>query len=91
MSIKPGYYQHFKGHVYLVLGVSKHTETEEELVIYYNLEEIWARPLTMFTENVLHNGLTVPRFRFIGTDLSEAEAYLNIHTEIEPAIETEDE
>lgn len=33
-SIKPGRYRHFKGKEYEVLGVARHSETEEELVVY---------------------------------------------------------
>ncbi len=55
-------YKHYKGNLYLVLEVATHTETKEELVIYCNVKnkaQIWARPLTMF-EDELPNGK--PRF-----------------------------
>jgi hypothetical protein len=79
MEIKPGFYQHYTGRVYLVIGVASHTETQEELVVHYSLDGIWAIPLELFNESVWHEGNSFPRFRFIGTDHSEVEAYLNIH------------
>ncbi len=66
MSIEPGRYEHYKGKYYVVFGVAKHSETEEELVVYrtdYGDKSLWVRPLTMFTETVEVNGVKVPRFR----------------------------
>jgi hypothetical protein len=71
MNITPGKYQHVKGNFYEVLGFGIHTETKEELVIYralYNSNEfgnntIWVRPKTMFLEEVLKDGIKVPRFK----------------------------
>lgn len=66
MSVQPGRYQHYKGKYYVVFGVAKHSETEEELVVYrtdYGDKSLWVRPLTMFTETVEVNGLVTPRFR----------------------------
>ena len=63
--LKPGIYKHYKGNEYYVMGVGKHSETEEDMVIYqalYGDRSWWVRPLTMFTENVEVNGETVPRF-----------------------------
>lgn len=64
-----GIYRHYKGKQYLVLGMARHTETEEELVIYVPLYEVslpglplQARPLKMWEELV--NGK--PRFEFVG-------------------------
>ena len=74
-EIKPGKYQHFKGKFYEVLGVAKHTETNEELVfyqaLYYSKEfgdkALWARPKKMFLEDkVLEGGTKIPRFKFVG-------------------------
>lgn len=68
--MKPGIYQHYKGKTYEVIGVARHSETLEELVIYKALYEspdfgygaVWVRPLAMFTEQVLVNGVPVSRF-----------------------------
>lgn len=65
-----GYYQHYKGHYYQVLQLARHSETEEWLVIYralYGDYGLWARPLTMFTENVEIAGELLPRFQYLGT------------------------
>lgn len=70
VKIKSGKYQHYKGNFYTVLGVVKHSETMEDLVLYVchyenPSSQIWVRPLQMFKENVEKNGKTVPRFKFI--------------------------
>lgn len=65
-----GKYQHFKtGDLYEVLGVAKHTETLEEVVVYralYGAGDLWVRPKTMFCEMIILDGQAVPRFRWIG-------------------------
>ena len=65
--IEKGTYRHNKkGHLYEVLGVALQTETGEPLVIYrplYDNEyELFARPYTMFLEEVELNGQMKPRF-----------------------------
>lgn len=65
---RPGRYRHYKGNDYLVLGLARHTETEELLVIYqalYGERGWWVRPHTMFCENVEIAGRLVPRFAFV--------------------------
>lgn len=65
MTIPTGIYQHYKGPEYQVLGVAKHSETEEEHVVYralYGEEGLWIRPLSMFTEQVEKDGQVIPRF-----------------------------
>jgi hypothetical protein len=63
--VAPGRYRHYKGAHYEVIGVARHSETEEELVVYralYGERGLWARPLAMFLESVEVDGATVPRF-----------------------------
>lgn len=68
-ELPPGLYRHYKGNDYQVLGVARHSETEEEVVVYralYGQHGLWVRPLAMFTENVEVEGRAVPRFRRMG-------------------------
>lgn len=61
-------YRHFKGNEYLVLHLAKHSETEEDMVVYqalYGERGIWVRPLTMFLEQVEINGKLINRFEEI--------------------------
>lgn len=66
---KKGKYKHFKGMEYEVLGVGKHTETEEEMVVYkalYGDRDIWIRPLEMFMgTKKLEDGTEIQRFEKI--------------------------
>ena len=67
-SIPQGIYRHYKGSLYQVLHMAKHSETEESLVIYrclYGEYGVWVRPLAMFTESIEVNGKEVPRFELI--------------------------
>jgi hypothetical protein len=69
--LQPGRYRHYKGKDYLVLGVARHSETEEAMVVYrtdYGDRSLWVRPLAMFTETVEIDGHNVPRFEFIGPE-----------------------
>lgn len=66
--MKPGRYRHYKGNDYLVLGVARHSETEEELVVYqqdYGERGLWVRPKDMFASTVEVDGQTIARFQFI--------------------------
>lgn len=61
-------YEHYKGLRYRVLGVARHSETLEELVVYqalYGENNVWVRPLEMFLENIVINGQSQPRFKLI--------------------------
>ncbi len=72
-KLKIGKYQHFKGNLYEVIGMARHSETLEELVVYkalYDSKEfgqnaLWVRPKKMFIENVVKNGKRIPRFRYV--------------------------
>ena len=68
-SIKPGRYRHFKGKEYEVLGVARHSETQEEMVVYralYGDFGLWVRPVSMWNETVERDGKTFRRFTYIG-------------------------
>jgi hypothetical protein len=68
-DVPPGRYRHFKGGLYEVLGVARHSETEEEFVVYRPLSGdggLWIRPRAMFLETVTAGGATVPRFQYLG-------------------------
>lgn len=67
--VRPGRYRHFKGNEYQVLGVARHSETEEEMVVYralYGEGGLWVRPAAMWLETVNRDGVTQPRFTYIG-------------------------
>lgn len=67
-AIRPGRYRHYKGNEYTVLGVARHSETLDELVVYrqeYGDHSLWVRPAAMFLESVEIEGKKVPRFRLI--------------------------
>ena len=64
--MQTGIYQHFKGGLYIVMGVGKHSETEEELVIYRDESgRYWVRPIAMFQEDVDKDGYKGPRFKLL--------------------------
>lgn len=72
-EVKIGKYKHYKGKMYEVIGVARHSETLEELVVYralYHSDEwgdnaLWVRPKNMFLEMVEVDGKKMPRFEFI--------------------------
>lgn len=61
-----GTYRHYKGNLYEVIDVVCDSETEEWLVLYRPLygesPVLWVRPLAMFTEMVMVDDKSVPRF-----------------------------
>lgn len=64
--IEPGRYRHYKGKDYEVIGVAKHSETEEPFVVYralYGERGLWVRPAAMFLDTVIVDGLLRPRFQ----------------------------
>lgn len=67
-KIIPGRFRHYKGKNYTVLGVARHSETQEELVVYrqeYGDHGLWVRPKAMFMETVKVDGKEVPRFQHL--------------------------
>ena len=71
MSVQSGRYRHYKGREYIVLGGARHSETEEELVVYrqdYGERSLWVRPLAMFLETVEVNGQRVSRFGYVAEE-----------------------
>jgi len=63
--LKLGKYKHYKGKEYKVIGIAKHSETLEDLVVYqalYGEGQIWVRSLKMFLEEVKVDGKKIPRF-----------------------------
>ncbi|WP_423187013.1 DUF1653 domain-containing protein [Alishewanella sp. d11] len=74
-AIKPdiilGFYQHYKGRYYQVEALAQHSETLEWLVLYralYGDYGLWARPASMFIENVEIAGELIPRFQFLSVE-----------------------
>ena len=66
--VQPGRYRHYKGKEYQVLGCARHTETEEEFVVYqalYGERGLWIRPKAMFLEAVQIGPKLTPRFIFV--------------------------
>ena len=65
MDIKPGIYRHFKGNRYEVIGMAKHSETMEPMVVYralYGEHGLWVRPAAMWNEIVDKENYHGPRF-----------------------------
>lgn len=68
--METGLYKHYKGNLYEVIGVAHHSETLEEMVVYKALYDtpdfgygaIWVRPLAMFNETIVVDGIEVKRF-----------------------------
>ncbi|MGX5724516.1 DUF1653 domain-containing protein [Metapseudomonas otitidis] len=68
MSVQPGLYRHYKGQQYRVIGTARHSESEEELVVYqalYGEHGLWVRPLEMFTGTVTVEGEQIVRFSLV--------------------------
>jgi hypothetical protein len=66
-----GTYRHFKGKLYVALAVVKHSETKEEMVLYTPIdsEQLWVRPLSMWTEQIERPGYSGSRFTKISDDV----------------------
>lgn len=66
--IKLGKYKHYKGNEYEVIGIAKHSETLEEMVVYralYGDGGIWVRPASMWNETVIKDGKEYKRFEYV--------------------------
>ena len=66
-EIRPGIWRHFKGNRYQVIGVAKHAESLELMVVYralYGEGGLWVRPASMWLETVERDGKTYQRFVF---------------------------
>jgi hypothetical protein len=67
--IRPGRYRHYKGNDYAVVGIARHSETDEEMLVYrklYGDGSLWVRPLSMFVEDVVVDGQQKQRFTWLG-------------------------
>lgn len=72
-TLLTGRYRHYKGKEYEVLGIARHSETEEEYVVYrtcYGNFDLWIRPKAMFLEEVDVDAVRKPRFQYIGEEES---------------------
>ncbi len=60
-------YKHYKGNVYKIIALAKHSETEEDMIVYQNVDkgDIWVRPKSMWNEEVLVEGKKVLRFSLV--------------------------
>ncbi len=64
-DVAPGRYRHYKGNEYEVIGMARHSETHESMVVYrplYGEGALWVRPASMFFETVVVDGNPMPRF-----------------------------
>lgn len=71
VAIPPGFYRHYKGRFYEVLGTVRHSETLEPMTLYralYGERGLWVRPAAMFGEHVLIDGVLMRRFTPVGRD-----------------------
>ena len=69
MDIELGKYRHYKGKEYEVIAIAHHSETLEDMVVYralYGEGGVWVRPAAMWQESVTRDGVTQPRFTYIG-------------------------
>ena len=66
--IRAGIYKHYKGDLYKVISIARHTDTKEDMVVYKSVNDerqLWVRPLEDFREKVKIGGKLVPRFEYI--------------------------
>lgn len=68
-KVKLGRYRHYKGGEYELIGVARHSETLEDMVVYkalYGRSDLWVRPLKMFVEQIDREDYSGPRFVWMG-------------------------
>ena len=72
MKVKKGIYRHYKGNDYQLIDIVRHSETNEEMVLYKPLYknkdfpgQMWVRPREMFFEEVIIEGKKIPRFKLL--------------------------
>ena len=68
MTVRMGIYRHFKGNLYEVQAIAKHSETQEDYVVYkalYGEGGLWVRPASMFAEKIERDGRVMDRFEFL--------------------------
>lgn len=66
--MEKGVYRHFKGNLYEVIAVAKHSETLEEMVVYkalYGNGDVWVRPISMWNEEIERDGKVFKRFELV--------------------------
>ena len=76
MRPRPGIYRHFKGNLYRLVAIARHSETLEEMAVYqalYGDRGFWVRPASMWSETVLQDGRPVPRFAWIAEKEEDVE------------------
>lgn len=76
MSTTPGLYRHYKGGLYRLVGIARHSETLEDMVVYqalYGEHGLWVRPLGMWEEQVTVNGVAQPRFARLPDDQQDGD------------------
>ena len=75
-ELRAGIYKHYKGGLVMVIGMARHSETNDHLVAYVPLgvksgPRITVRPYKMFFESVLVDGAEKPRFAFLAETVSD--------------------
>ncbi|MEG1931479.1 MAG: DUF1653 domain-containing protein [Pygmaiobacter sp.] len=68
-ELKPGIYRHFKGGLYRLIALARHSETREEMVVYqalYGERGYWVRPAAMWSERIERDGVSCARFTYEG-------------------------
>lgn len=71
-TIEIGFYRHYKGGLYEVKALARHSEDLSAFVVYqahYGEKGLWIRPADMFSENIIHEGVLQARFSYLGKTL----------------------